>query len=104
MSHTAESNTSVLIKPDTDVVASQVDTLRATLCAAIDQGATHIVIDLEAVEMVDALGLGVLIATHNTLHEHGGSLLVVNISTALLRLFELMRLDKHFAVTAREMA
>ncbi|MGE3540083.1 MAG: STAS domain-containing protein [Candidatus Tectimicrobiota bacterium] len=101
MLQTLPSDNSVLITPATDIVASQVQDLRAALCEAIDQGARHIVLDLQAVEMVDSAGLGVLISAQNTLHEHGGGLTVRQVSPDLLRLFQLMRLDKHFTVTAR---
>jgi len=104
MHHTAECRDTVLITPDTDVVASQAEALCATLREALDQGTTNIIMDLQEVEMVDALGLGVLIAAHNTLHEYGGSFIVVNVCADILRLLQLMCLDQHFAVTAREMA
>lgn len=104
MSQSTTPNASMLITPAVDIVASQVQELRTTLCELIDQGTLHIVLDLQAVEIVDSAGLGTLIAAHNTLREHGGRLTVINVSHDIVRLFQLMRLDKHFTVTARDPA
>lgn len=102
MQQTSEYTSSVQITPTDDIVASQVHELRTALCEAIDQGALQVVLDLQAVAMVDSAGLGVLISAQNTLHGHGGGLTVINVSPDLIRLFQLMRLDKHFTVIARD--
>ena len=101
MSHVVQDNGQVIITPEVDIVASQAPTLRATLWHAIEHGTTHIVVDLQHVEMVDSCGLGIFISAQNSLQAQGGKLTVMNVSEDLLRLFRLMRLDKHFAITAR---
>ena len=55
-------------------------------------------IDLGGVEMIDSVGLGVLIATHNSLRQAGGQLAVANPSPDVQSLLRTMRLDKHFKV------
>jgi anti-sigma B factor antagonist len=47
------------------------------------------------------LGLGVFIATHNSLQARGGHLTVTNASPDMQQLFQLMRLDQHFTVVER---
>ncbi len=101
MHHIVRDHDQVIITPDADIVASQEPALRATLTQAIEQGNTRIVLDLQHVEMVDSCGLGVLISVQNSLQAQGGKLTVSNVSAPLLRMFRLMRLDRHFAVTAR---
>lgn len=101
MSHVVQDNGKVIITPDTDIVASQVPTLRATLWKEIEHGTTHMVVDLQHVEMVDSCGLGIFISAQNSLQAQGGKLTVMNVSEDLMRLFRLMRLEKHFAITAR---
>ena len=46
-------------------------------------------------------GIGLLIATHNSLKAKGGRLRVVNVSPEILNLFKAIRLDRHFAVEGR---
>jgi anti-anti-sigma factor len=101
MTHVNQHDGSVLITPNTDIVASHSQTLRSTLWEEIEQGTTHIVVDLQYVEMVDSFGLGILISAQNSLRTQGGHLTVINVSEDLLRLLQLMRLDKHFVVQAR---
>jgi anti-sigma B factor antagonist len=101
MSHVVQDNGKVIITPDADIVASQAQTLRAPLWKEIEHGTPHVVVDLQHVEMVDSFGMGLFISAQNLLHAQGGKLTVMNVSEDLLRMFRLMRLDKHFAITAR---
>ncbi len=101
MSHVVQDNGKVIITPDADIVASQTQPMRATLWKEIAHGTIHIVVDLQHVEMVDSFGVGIFISAQNALHAQGGKLTVMNVFEDLLRMFRLMRLDKHFAVTAR---
>lgn len=101
MTHVVQDNGKVIITPDVDIVASQAQPLSATLGKEIEHGTTHIVVDLQHVEMVDSFGVGIFISTQNSLQAQGGKLTVMNVSEDLLHLFRLMRLDKHFTITAR---
>ena len=87
------------IKPGKDIIASMADDLRQKLLKLINQGIIELTIDLTGAEMVDSVGLGVLIATHNSLENVGGSLIVKNVSPNVYNLFNTMRLDQHFKVT-----
>lgn len=86
------------LKPGKDIVASIADDLRKDLAREVAEGVKKLTIDLKGVEMVDSVGIGVLVATHNSLSKSGGCLAVSNVSEDLCRLFRTMRLDQHFEV------
>ena len=88
----------VVITPQQDIVASVAGDLRTLLKEQIGQGCREMVLDLRQVEMIDSMGIGLLIAVHNSLNKNGGQLRAVNLSQDLQRLFKNMRLDKHFSV------
>ncbi len=88
-----------VVKPAGDVVAARVAELRVVLRAAISEGALAITLDFSTVSMVDSSGLGLLIATHNTLKKAGGSLAVAHASKEILDLFRSMRIHQHFSVS-----
>ena len=88
------------MKPGKDIVASMADEFRKKLLKAVDQGIKSLTIDLTGVEMIDSVGLGVLIAAHNSLKEAEGSLSVKNVSEDIYKLLKTMRLDQHFEVSA----
>jgi anti-anti-sigma factor len=91
--------TMVNVKPGGNIVASGINELRAKLKPVIDDGGREIIFDMEGVRMIDSIGPGLLIATHNSLAGVGGRLKVVNASKDLLDLFRNMRLDQHFEVS-----
>jgi anti-anti-sigma factor len=86
----------VVVRPGRDIVASSVEEFRAEWKRALAPGTASLTVDLDGVEMIDSVGLGLLIATHNTLGKAGGKLRVSGASPDILGLFRTMRLDKHF--------
>ena len=84
--------------PDGDIVASVADALRARLKDIMQEHPAGLVIDLSRVELIDSVGIGLLIATHNSLGKAGGRLALTNVNQDLATLLRTMRLDKHFAV------
>lgn len=93
---------SVVITPATDVVTTYVEQLRQELHAVIDQGATHIIIDLQSVEVVDSTGLGVLIAAYKGVEAYGGRLTLINVSHDTSQLMQIMRLSRYFTIQERD--
>lgn len=75
--------------------------LRPQLQQLIAEGVSSIVIDLSMVDLVDSSGIGLLIATHNSLAKAGGGLRVIGVSPDIERLFKVMRLDRHFTVEGK---
>ena len=98
MSHVCKEEESVTIRPEMDIVASTANELRGELKTLIDEGRTHVIVDLEGVEMVDSVGLGVFIAAHNSLSQTGRVLTLANVSSDIMILLRTMRLDKHFTI------
>jgi len=88
-----------IVKPQQNIVALVSDILRQELKRLIDEGAGELTIDLTGVDIIDSTGLGLLIATHNSLKKKGYNLVVTNANADIRELFKSMRLDQHFAVS-----
>ena len=87
-----------IFNPGQDVVASVASNLKKQLHSLLQEGIQELVIDFADVEMIDSVGLGILISSHNSLIKYGGRLKIVNVSKDILALLKAMRLDKHFEV------
>lgn len=87
-----------VVVPGRDIIASNAQELRRSLWSLVEEGIQRIVVDLTGVRMIDSIGLGVLIATHNALKRKGGRLCVVNACGDLFSLFSAHRLNQHFEV------
>lgn len=80
------------------VVATSVGVLKERFKSLVEQGTRRIVLDCAAMEVIDSMGIGLLVATHNSLAKAGGNLTLINTSEAVYNLLRTMRLDKHFTV------
>lgn len=92
-----EENEKVVITPLENIVAGIVSDFRAEMKKYVDDKKV-ICIDLENVEMIDSMGLGALIATHNSMQKYDKKLELFNISKDLINLMKTMRLDQHFDI------
>jgi len=101
MSEIIKNGNQVVVKPGQDIVASMANEFRAELHALVQDLPPELIVDLTKVEMVDSVGIGVLIATHNSLNKSGGALKVTNVNKDIHKLFNTMRLDRHFSVEKR---
>ena len=75
--------------------------LQQALKAEVEKGAQNITVDFADTRMVDSSGIGLLIATSNTLARKQGRLAVVNAAPEILRLMRSMRLTSRLNVTGR---
>jgi len=75
--------------------------LQQALKAEVEKGAQNITFDLAETRMVDSSGIGLLIATSNTLSQKEGRLAVINAAPEILRLMRSMRLTSRLNVTGR---
>jgi len=91
----------VVFQPEGDIVAASANELRGKLRDLVNNGARQLVIDLEKTKMVDSVGLGLLIASHNSLQKVGGQLSIVRASADILELLTTMRIHQHFSVSGR---
>lgn len=93
--------TAATLRLGADLVASVAEGLRPELQALIQDGVRTLTVDLDRAEFLDSMGIGLLIAAHNSLAERRGTLAVVNVRPEVHRLLVTMRLDRHFRVEAR---
>jgi len=81
------------------ISAQDVPALRESFRACIQEGARNLELDFSRVESLDSMGIGLLVATHNSLAKQGGALQLTGVKKDIHQLLSLMRLDKHFAIT-----
>jgi anti-anti-sigma factor len=98
MSKIVNQGNQTIIKPGMDVVASMAENFKSELISVINESSSEVVIDLEGVEMVDSIGIGVMIAAHNTLNQSDRTLKVINVTKDVYGLFATMRLNRRFTV------
>lgn len=68
--------------------------VRLALAAAVDAGEGELVLDLAAVEAVDATGLGVLVSAHRRAQRAGRTLVLEDVPDQVVRLLLVTRLDR----------
>ena len=102
MSEIVNQENETIIKPGQDVVASMAEEFKSELLSVINDSSNEVVIDLAGVEMVDSVGIGVIIAAHNTLNQSDRKLKVINVSKDVYGLFTTMRLNRRFTVEGEE--
>ena len=88
----------VSVSPEGNIVASVVESLRSRLRESIAEDTCYLTLDMACVEEIDSMGIGLLIATHNTLVKKGGRLNLINVNSNISRLFKYMRLDVYFLI------
>ncbi len=87
------------IRPAGEVVAASAQELRSCMQDVVADGARELIVDLSDVQMVDSIGIGLLISTHNSLCKLGGRLAVTHASRDLMDLFRMMRIHQHFSIS-----
>ena len=93
------------VDADTHVVAvaGEIDLFTAPefkqrVSAPIDEGRTHVVVDLTETTFIDSSSLGVLIGAHRRLKQRGGRLVVACDSEAIVKTFRITGLDSVFTI------
>ena len=100
MSEIVKQEDQSIIKPGENVVASMAQEFRKELLSLLEGGIKELIIDLTGVTMIDSIGIGVLVAAHNSISKSGGKLAVTNVSENICSLFKTMRLDQHLEIKA----
>ena len=98
----SESGRMQIIAPGERIMAPGVAELRGRLLELLDAGATELIFDLADVELIDSSGIGLIITTYNQIRHNNGSLIIINASPDILKIFKGMQLDKHFSICGRE--
>ena len=89
------------VKLTGDLTAILVPELRAGLRETLNRGARELVFDLTSTAMLDSSGIGLLIATANSVARSGGRVRVTNVCPDIFRLLQSMRLTGRLNVTAK---
>jgi anti-anti-sigma factor len=85
--------------PDAATLASELcDQIQETHQNEEEAGVRHIVLDLQNVQYMDSMCVGVLVELLTTLKEAGGRIALVNASANVEYLFKLTRLDRVFPI------
>lgn len=87
------------VKPGQNIVASMAQDFRDELKVLLSEGVTAVAIDMTGVKIVDSMGLGVLVAIHNSLQKFDSRLEIINAADNIIKLMKEMRLDHHFILT-----
>jgi anti-anti-sigma factor len=85
----------VTITPGRDLVSSMVPDFKHELNAVLDESPQELRLDLSGTAMMDSIGIGVIIATHNSMKKKGGRLVIAGATENIVKLFKSMRLDQH---------
>lgn len=98
----SENGQDVLLPLEEDVVAAKSEDIKQKLKEAITGDLTFLTLDLDKVEQVDSVGMGVLIATYNSLRKRDIGFKLINVDQNIYELFQVMRLNKHFEIELKE--
>ncbi|MEI8094820.1 MAG: STAS domain-containing protein [Spirochaetales bacterium] len=82
------------------LTAMEVPEVQQALREQLAAGAAQVVFDLSATTSLDSNGIGLLVATSNSVRMVAGTLRVVEVNDSLRRLLEAMRLAERLNVTA----
>ncbi len=91
----------VYITLDKNIVSSQAEEIKSELKQAIAPETQSLVLDLDQVEQVDSIGMGILIATYNSLRKENKAFKLVNVSENVYDLLQVMRLNQHFEIQTK---
>lgn len=99
MSEILKEGGAVTIKPGYDIVASVVDNLKTELKEVVEGGLSRLVIDLSDTKMIDSMGIGILIATYNSLKKRSVPMALIRVSPEITSLLKNMRLNQYFEIS-----
>lgn len=82
-----------------EVDISNADRLRSSIDMALEQPCEKVSLDLGDVPYIDSTGIGVLVGSAHRAAERGRGFAVVNVQPSVLRIIELLGVDKEIAIT-----
>lgn len=98
----SENDGQVLLSIEQDIVAANSEDIKQKLKDALSDDLKVLTVDLDKVQQVDSVGVGVLIACYNSLRKEGKEFKLINVDTKIFELFQVMRLNKHFEIEVKQ--
>jgi anti-anti-sigma factor len=95
MSVVSRAGSTVTVTPGQDLVSSMVPGFKEEMNALLAESPQELRLDLSGTGMMDSIGIGMVIAVHNSMKKKGGKLVIANVSENIAKLFKSMRLDQH---------
>lgn len=87
------------LAPKGDLVASTVEEQRASMLKALESAADRVVLDLSAVELIDSLGITLVLGLFKSCQKSGADFSIEGVKPDLMRVFKLFNLTKFFSVS-----
>lgn len=87
------------LTPKVDLVASTVEEQRASMMKALESSGTKVVLDLTAVDIVDSLGITLVLGLFKSCQKSGAAFSLEGVKPDILRVFKLFNLTKFFPVS-----
>ena len=95
MSVVSRAGSTVTVAPGQDLVSSMVPEFKEEMNTLLAESPQELRLDLSGAGMMDSIGIGMVIAVHNSMKKKGGKLVIANVSENIAKLFKSMRLDQH---------
>jgi anti-anti-sigma factor len=89
---------STVLKLSNDIYGNASFALKDQLNQLLEDGVFQITLDLSNVEIIDSVGLGVLLKTHQKLSKVSGSLSLQKVNQSITDLLEMTHLDQYLRV------
>ncbi len=89
---------SVEIRFTSNLVASYVEDLRGELKKHISNKISKLTLNFAGLDMIDSMGIGLVVSTHNALAERDAYFEIINLSADLYKLMKVMRLEEHLNI------
>lgn len=86
------------LAPKVDLVASTVEEQRAAMMKALETPCEKVILDLSAVELVDSLGITLVLGLFKSCQKSGSAFSIEGVKPDILRVFKLFNLTKFFPV------
>ena len=94
MSVISKEENMITIAPGRDIVSSMVENFKQELAGLLAENPPLLRLDMTGVELVDSIGIGAIIAVHNSMNKKAGKLLIIHLSDNILNLFQSLRMDQ----------
>lgn len=88
----------MVVRPGKSLTAAKAKEIKKKLTKVTEQKIKNVVLDFDKVETIDTVGLGIILAAHNTMKNIEGRLELINVSEEFSTFLKTMRLDQHFII------